>query len=83
MAAQESIFKREGHKAKFVLEGVIFDFDGTMVDSEGATLELAKPIISRNLGREILDQEMKGLKGKVWKKEFQKLFPISYEQVYN
>ena len=69
--------------ARFTPEAFVFDFDGTMVDSEAATLEIAKPIISKHLGREVMGEEMDGLKGKVWKKEFRRWFPDTHYQVYN
>ena len=48
-------------------EAIIFDFDGTMVDIETATLRIAIPVISRHLGRKVLESELEILKGKVWK----------------
>lgn len=68
--------------ANFTPGAIIFDFDGTMVNSEEETIRIARPVISKHLGREISDREMDGLKGKVWKKEFQKWFPENHDEVH-
>lgn len=62
--------------SNFLPGAIIFDFDGTMVDSETATLGLAIPIISRHLGSNVHEIELEVLKGRVWKEEFQFDFPI-------
>lgn len=64
------------------LRTVIFDFDGTLVDSEQITFELASPIISRFVGREITREELAGYKGKVWKTAFKEWVPEQYEMMY-
>jgi pyrophosphatase PpaX len=68
--------------ANFTPGAIIFDFDGTMVNSEEETIRIARPVISKHLGREISDREMDGLKGKVWKKEFRNWFPENHMQVH-
>ena len=69
--------------SNFLPGAIIFDFDGTMVDSETATLRIAMPIISRHLGRKVHEGELEVLKGRVWKEEFRKWFPDSHYDVYN
>ena len=64
-------------------EAIIFDFDGTMVDIETATLRIAIPVISRHLGRKVLESELEILKWKVWKEELRKWFPETYYEVNN
>ena len=66
-----------------VPQTLIFDFDGTLVDSEKVTTDLARPILSRYLGRPISDYEINGLKGKAWKNVFKDWFPGKAGQVYD
>lgn len=66
----------------FKPDAIIFDFDGTMVNSETATISIASPVISKYLGRQVSSEEMDNLKGKVWKKELQKWFPGNHEEVH-
>lgn len=61
--------------AKVIPEAIIFDFDGTLVDSERVTLEVSRPVISKYLGRPITDEELNSLKGKVWKIELARIVP--------
>ncbi len=63
-------------------EAIIFDFDGTLVDSERITFDLAVPIISKYLGREISREELSSIKGRVWKTAFKKWLPRDHEKVY-
>lgn len=63
-------------------EVIIFDYDGTLVDSEKITYELSAPIISKYLGRRFSKEELNSLKGKVWKNAFRKWLPDNYENLY-
>lgn len=65
------------------LETVIFDFDGTLVDSEKITFELASPIISKYVGREITESDLASYKGKAWKTAFKEWVPNNYEKLYH
>lgn len=68
---------------KLIPAAIIFDFDGTIVDSERATFEIASPILSKYLGRMITGEEFNNLKGKVWKREFEKWLPVNHSRAYN
>lgn len=68
--------------AEKVPEAIIFDFDGTLVDSEGATMRIAKPVLSRHLGRNVTETEMDSLRGRVWKEELATWFPETHFQVH-
>ena len=62
-------------------EAIIFDFDGTLVDSERITYELVSPIVSKYLGRHFTEDEVNNLRGVVWKETFRKWFPDRYEEL--
>lgn len=61
---------------------IIFDFDGTLVDSEKITFQLAVPIITRYVGRDFTEEELNSIKGKVWKNAFKKWLPDDHENLY-
>lgn len=63
-------------------EAIIFDFDGTLVDSERITYELSAPIISKYMGRDFTCEELNSLKGKVWKSAFRQWLPEDHEKLY-
>ncbi len=63
-------------------EAIIFDFDGTLVDSEKITFQLAMPIITKHIGRELTAEELSTIKGKVWKSAFKKWLPDDHEKLY-
>lgn len=62
-------------------EAIIFDFDGTLVDSEKITYELVSPIVSKYLGRLFTEDEVNNLRGVVWKETFKNWFPDRHEQL--
>lgn len=62
-------------------EAIIFDFDGTLVDSERITYELVSPIVSKYLGRRFTEDEVNSLRGIVWKETFRRWFPDRHEQL--
>lgn len=65
------------------IKTVIFDFDGTIVDSEGAVIEIAKPVLSEYFGRSVKQSEVSYLKGRAWVYIFKEWFPEKYQEVYN
>lgn len=65
------------------LSTVIFDLDGTIIESEEYIRNLSKPIISRHLGREVSETEMDSLKGKPWKQTFKTWFGNEGDVVHN
>ncbi len=62
-------------------EAIIFDFDGTLVDSERITYEIVSPIVSKYLGRVFTEDEVNSLRGVVWKETFRKWFPDRHERL--
>lgn len=66
----------------YLPEVVIFDFDGTLVDSEGVTYDVCAPILTKYLGRPFSKTDMNDLKGKAWRKIFMDWFPQNYDNVY-
>ncbi len=62
-------------------EAIIFDFDGTLVDSERITYELVSPVVSKYLGRPFTVDEVNKLRGVVWKETFRKWFPDRHKEL--
>lgn len=64
------------------IEAVIFDFDGTLANSEQITFNVVRPILSKYLNKEISDSDLNDLKGKVWKTTFKEWLPDTYLELY-
>ncbi len=69
--------------SNFPPQVVLFDFDGTLIDSEKPTIDLAEPIISGYLGRKLTDSDIRLLRGKVWVNVFREWFPGKEQKAYN
>ncbi len=68
---------------KHNIDTVIFDFDGTILDSEGSVAELARSTLSRFFERPVSEKELNYLKGKVWKYILMDWFPDNHREVYD
>lgn len=65
------------------IDTVIFDFDGTIVDSEGAVIEVARPVLSEYFGRDVKQNELSYLKGRAWIYVFMEWFPGKHQEIYD
>lgn len=64
------------------IEAIIFDFDGTLANSEQTTFNVVRPVLSKYLKREISDGDLDSLKGMVWKTTFKEWLPDTYLDLY-
>ncbi len=62
---------------------VMFDLDGTLLDSESKALEALRKTLSRKLGRNPKQQELDLFKGTPWLDAFGRLFPGEEYDVYD
>lgn len=65
------------------IRAVIFDLDGTILDSETVSREISRPIIRKHIGRDLSDNEFEGLKGKVWTSIFEQWVPGRGLEIHN
>lgn len=62
---------------------VIFDLDGTIIDSEGTALKVAKSILPKYMGGSVSEHDLNYLKGKPWIYVLKEWFPGKEQEIYN
>lgn len=61
---------------------ILFDLDGTLLDSEAKAVKVAKTVIPQYSGRPLTDDELAGLRGIAWVDVFAKWFPGKEYEIY-
>ena len=74
---QSSILKTQNG-----LNTVIFDLDGTIIDSEKTAFEVAKSVLPR-FGKKVSEEDLAYLRGRAWFPIIKEWFPDNGQEVYN
>lgn len=65
------------------LTGILFDLDGTILDSESKAIEVANLVLPGYLGRSLTEEELLGLRGVPWIDVFASWFPGREYEIYD